>query len=331
LDDKVLVTGASGFVGAHLVRKLNEQGYHVRGLVRPTSNATELEDLRIELVRGDAFDLQSLDTATDHVSVIFNTIGGGHVSTRSSKGRAELRKMNLLSFRNLLEVVRHKQITRLIHFSSLNAMGFQKDITLGENIACLPLSVHETVKREGEELAARYHEDYGVPVIILRPPQIYGPGDTRSENLKMARLIKWHVFPLIAGGNNYLPLVYIDDVVECAIQAMKFGRVGETYIVSDKLHYKLKDIVNEMAKNIPTQRPSIFIPKILASLLVRLVEASSILGIEPFFTSHRIETSTSNRFVSIEKAEKELGYAPKTNLETGMRQTIDWYKQEGFL
>ena len=303
----------------------------MRGLVRPTSDATELQDLGIELVRGDAFDVVSLDAASDHVGVIFNTIGGGHVSTRSSKGRAELRDMNVSSLRNLLEVVRNKRITKLIHFSSLNAMGFQKDVALTEDDACLPTSVHETVKRESEELAAKYHEECGVPIIILRPPQIYGPGDVRSENLKMAKLVKWHAFPLVDGGDNYLPLVYIDDVVECAILAMQVGRVGETYIVSDKSSYKLKDIIREMSKNIPTQHPSIYVPKRVASLLVRLLEASSILGIEPFFTSHRIETSTSNRFVNIEKAAKELGYEPRTDLATGMKKTIDWYKQEGFL
>jgi nucleoside-diphosphate-sugar epimerase len=331
LDEKVLVTGATGFVGSHLVRRLHEKGYQVRGFVRRASDISKVADLGIEILAGDAFDIKSLDAATDDVNVIFNTIGGGHISTRSNRGGAQLRDMNVLSLKNLLDVVKHKQITKFIHFSSLNAMGFQKDIMLTENHACVARSTHELVKRESEKLAAKYHQEYGVPIVILRPPQIYGPGDIRSENLKMARLVKWHLFPLIDGGENYLPLVYIDDVVECAIRAVQLGGTGETYIVSDRSSYKLKDIIGEIAKNIPTRHPSIYVPKSVASVLVRLVEASSLLGIEPFFTSHRIETSTSNRFVSIEKAKNELGYEPKTDLEAGMKRTIEWYKQEGFL
>jgi len=332
LNERILVTGATGFVGNHLVRKLHEQGFQVRCLVRPTSIVSRLVDLGIEVTVGDIFDIKAISNAVENTDVIFHLVGGGGVSTVSSRGLAELRELNVLSLKNVLEIVKDKLVKKVVHFSSISAMGVQKGVKLTENSYCKPITPHEVAKRESEELALEYSRNLGIPVTILRPSQIYGPGDTKSEILKIARLVKKHLFPLVDGGAYYMPWVYVDDVVDCAIRAMLFGKPGEIYNVSDKMSYTLKDIVEEIAKNIPTANGGIYIPKEAASLLARAVEIfSEVLGIEPFFTTYRIESITSNRFVSIDKATKELAYEPKINLDTGIRRTVEWYKHEGFL
>ena len=332
LDERILVTGATGFVGTRLVRRLHEEGYHVKGLVRPTSNVSRIANLDIEIVRGDAHDIKSLDVATDNVDVIFNTIGGGCVSTKSRKGRDELRDLNVLSLKNLLEVIRGKPVSKIIHFSSISAMGVQGDVELDERSVCKPVTPHEVAKRESEEVALSHFKDFGTPVTILRPSQIYGPGDTRSEILKMAKLVKRHFFPLIDGGGYYMPWVYVDDVVDCAVSAMLSGNPGEIYIVSDKLSFTLRNIVQEIEKTLSTRNSGIYLSKRMALLVARTSEfASRILGVEPFFTTYRVNSVTSNRFVSIEKAAAQLAYQPKTSLESGMKQTMEWYGREGFL
>ena len=300
--------------------------------MRPTSNISGIEDLGIEMVRGDAHDVESLKAATDNVDVIFNTVGGGYVSTKSIKGRDELRHLNVISLRNLLEAIKDKSVAKIIHFSSISAMGVQKDVELDERSDCRPVTPHEVAKRESEEVALSHFDNFETPVIILRPSQIYGPGDTKSEILMMARLAKKHIFPLIGGGDYYMPWVYVDNVVECALRAMEFGRPGEIYIVSDRTSYTLRNIVEEIGKNIPTRNSGIYVSKKVALLLAGASEITSrIIGVEPFFTTYRVDSVTSNRFVSIDKAAKQLAYEPKTTLEAGMKETIEWYKDEGLL
>ncbi len=332
LGDRVLVTGATGFVGSHLVRRLYEQGYQVRALVRPTSDVSAISNLDIEIVRGDAHDPKSLAVATDNVSIILNTIGGGCVSTNSRKGRDGLRDLNVVSLRNMLNVIKGRSLRMMVHFSSISAMGVQSDVQLNERSDCKPTIPHEVAKRESEEIALSHFADFKTPVTILRPSQIYGPGDTKSEILKMARLVKRHVFPLIAGGEYYMPWVYVDDVVDCAIRAMLSGKPGEIYIVSDETSFTLRNIVEEIARSLRTKTSGIYVPKRIALLAARTSEfVSRIIETEPFFTTYRVNSVTSNRFVSIEKAAKQLAYEPKTNLQLGIRQTVEWYVGQGLL
>jgi len=329
---KILVTGSTGFVGGHLVRMLHQKGYKVRCLARPQSDTSKFRDLDVEIVQGNIFDIKTVHRITNNVDVIFHLIGGGNVSTITRRGLVRLRHLNVFSLKNILEAVKKKPIDKIIHFSSISAMGVQKNVTLTEKSPCKPKIPHEIAKRESEEMAIKYFKKYKTPVVILRPSQIYGPEDIKSEILLLVRLVKRHIFPFIGGGDFYMPLVYVTDVVNCAINAMLFGEPGETYIVSDERSYTLKEIIKEIANNIPVKYPGFYVPTKMAKLLIFPVEKlCKYVGVEPPFTIYRIDSITSNRFVSINKAKEKLFYKPIVNLQTGMQRTITWYKSKGFL
>lgn len=330
---KALVTGGTGFIGSHLVEKLVVKGHEVRCLVRQTSNSARVKELGVELTYGDAMDKDSLSQAMKGREVVYHLVGGGAISTASKEGWKKLWQLNVGSLRNILEVASRQDITRVVYFSSIAAMGVQKNTVLDESSPCQPRIPYEQVKYESEQLARKYYLDSGVPVVIIRPPLVYGPGDTKSEVLKMARLIKRKLFPLIGGGKAVMPCVYVEDVAEGAILAAQSERAaGNTYILSDKQSYPFKQIVRTIAEEMGANLRLVYIPLWLAKAGVGAVEITSkIVKTEPFFTLYRLGSMTSHRFVSIEKARQELGYEPKFDLKQGLQKTIQWYGENGYL
>lgn len=329
---RILVTGGTGFIGNRLVKKLSYCGYDVRCLARQKSNTERLAGLNVELIIGDILELKTVRHAMENVDFVFNLVGGGNVSTISKRGLTKLRELNVSPLQNILDVAKNNAVEKIIHFSSISAMGVQKNVVLNEESECKPQIPHEIVKLESERIGLTYFKNYNVPTVILRPSQVYGPGDTRSEILKIAKLVQKGLFPLIGGGNSYMPWVYVDDVVDCTVNAMLYGRPGEIYIVSGAESYTLKDIVSEIAANIPTSNHGLNVPMKLAKPLISMIEQISLtVRIEPLFTNYRLESSTSNRFVSIDKAKRELHYVPKVDLKIGMRKTVEWYKKGGYI
>ena len=212
-------------------------------------------------------------------------------------------------------------------------MGVQLDAVLDEESLCLARTPHEIAKRESEEVALDAWARHGTPVTILRPSQVYGPGDVRSEILKLARLVRRGVVPLFGGGMGLVPWVYVSDVVDAALACPERPEAaGRTYIVSDQEPYRFRDVVSVMARELGVRRGGIYVPAALARLPIALAErAAKLARREPLFTVHRLESMCGARRVSISKARRELGFAPKVSLDAGMANTISWYLDAGRL
>lgn len=210
---KVLVTGGTGFIGTHLVDELVKRGEEVRSLVRETSNVRYLEKLGVELVYGDITDMDSLKKAVKDVDVVYHLVGGGSVSTISKEGYLKLRNLNVTGTKNLLKACSSSNIRKFLLFSSVAAIGFIKDVAVDENTACKPEIPHELVKYESEQVALKYCKKNKIALVIIRPTLVYGPRDVKSEILKMCKLIKKHIFPIIGKGDNVVPMVDRKSVV----------------------------------------------------------------------------------------------------------------------
>jgi dihydroflavonol-4-reductase len=327
-----LVTGATGFVGPHLVDALARRGVRVRCAVRDASRAGDLEAKGAEVLVGSLEDEAFVARAVRDVHCVFHLAGGGKVSASSAEGLATLRTANVAPVAAVLRALRGSK-ARFVHFSSISAMGVQLGERLDEYTPCRALTPHEVVKRESEEISLAEHRAHGTEVVVLRPPQIYGPGDVRSEILKLVRLVSRGAVPLFGGGQGRVPWVYIDDVVDAALLAADSGRAaGRTYIVSDRDSYRFADVVTAIAHELGRARGGIVVPRLVAALGIGAVEVlSKALGREPPFTLHRLDSICGARLLSIDRARSELGFEPKVGLAEGMRRTVRWYREQGLV
>jgi nucleoside-diphosphate-sugar epimerase len=209
-------------------------------------------------------------------------------------------------------------------------MGVQLGQRLDEETPCRPETPLEVAKYESEQVALHACRD-GLSVVILRPSQIYGPGDERSEIRKLVRLARRGAVPMFGGGEGRVPWVYISDVVDAALAAAERDvKPGRTYIISDTESYRFADVVEHIARALGRARGGVAIPTAMAWPAVAGVEAlTRALGFEPPFTRHRLASMTGKRLVSIDRARRELGFSPKVGLEEGMARTVRWYVSKG--
>jgi nucleoside-diphosphate-sugar epimerase len=326
-----LVTGATGFVGPHLVAALVARGRRVRCLVRDRSKAATLEGPGVEVRQGDLLDPALWSKGLEGVDRVFHLAGGGKVSTTTAEGLEGLRRANVAPIRALFAAVKGSGATRVVHFSSISAMGVQLGTTLDESSACKPATPHEIAKYESEQAALVGSAASGVPVVILRPSQIYGPGDLRSEIPKLVRLARRGLVPLFASGRGLMPWVYISDIVEAALLAGESARaLGRIFIVSDAESYRFSAIVTAISAALGRRRGGVRIPWAAAWPAVALVQAAaSLAGRDPPLTIHRLASMCGTRRVSIARAHTELGYTPRVGLEEGIARTVRWCIDRG--
>jgi nucleoside-diphosphate-sugar epimerase len=326
-----LVTGATGFVGPHLVRALLDQGRGVRCIVRDRTRAQELAGLGVDVQEGDLRDASAVARAVAGVERIFHLAGGGKVSTTSVEGLAALRDANVGTLKAVLSAARGAGVQRVVVFSSISAMGVQLGIDLDEDSPCQPKTPHEIAKYESEQIARDAWTRDGLPVVILRPSQIYGPGDVRSEILVLVRLARFGLIPLFGGGEGSVPWVFISDVVEATLcAAERPAAIGRTYIVSDTESYRFAEVTGAIARALGRRRGGIIIPRAIAEPAVTALECAAVaFGRDPPFTRHRLASLMGRRSVDIGRARRELDYAPRVGLLDGMERTVRWYTDHG--
>lgn len=311
---KVLVTGATGFIGKHLVRRLICDGHEVNCLVRETSDISGVGDVNIFVFDGD------LTPAFGGVEAVYHLIGGGPVSGCYEK----LKSLNLDPLQTISKYIDGQ---KFIYFSSVSAMGLIADYPANEDSTGIAISGHEKVKLACEAYCrGQIKTDC---LLVLRPTLVYGPGDIRGEILRMCRIIKGGNFPIIGSGSNAIPLVFIDDVIRSAVRCLEVDKSG-TFILAG-LAISMNELVKIIADELGVGSWGFHLPVSIVRGGTFLIEASAkIFHQDPLFTQHRIDTITSNRFFSTHKARAELGFHPD---ETGLtiRETVKWYKEHGYV
>jgi dihydroflavonol-4-reductase len=328
----VLVTGATGFTGGHLAATLAGRGETVRALVRPKSRArfdrSRLRAAGVEAVEGDLGDRASLIRAAQGVDVVYHI-----AATYREAGQPDsaYRAINVDGTRNLLEAARVGGAGRLVHCSTGGVHGHIASPPADEDAPFNPGDIYQDTKLEAEQLARQFGLDTGFDVVVARPIGIYGPGDTRF--LRMFRGLARGNFPMLGSGKPFYHLTYIDDLVEgfrlCGTVPAAQGR---TYILAGPRYTTLEALVALVARELKVSPPRVHWPVWpfwTAGLLCEMICIP--FRIEPPLYRRRVDFYTKSRAFDTTRARTELGFAPKVDLEEGIRRTADWYRQEKLL
>lgn len=332
---KILILGATGFIGKHLTKTLSGKKYKIRCFVRADSKKKDtdfLKSIKAEIFFGDVFDEQSLLKAMKGMDAVFNLVGGGYVSTTFRKGYEALKKLNVESTRIIFESAAKTRVKKLIHFSSISAMGIITEKELDENSECLPKTPHEVCKLETEKIAEQFRNK--ILITIIRPGIVFGPYGMNSEVLQLSRMMKKHLFIIPGFGKNVMPWIYVDEIVNGTILAFEKNKKScEKFILVSSPEPTFNQFIDSIKRALKIKVLIIHIPKSLLVIAATLMEkAGDFFGFEPLINSTRARSMTSNRIYNTNKI-KSLGYKydSKQNLNKDMQETIDWYKENDYI
>jgi len=324
---RILVTGATGFIGGALVGRLLSKGATVRILVREPDSATHLIENGVEVVQGDVTDPGSCGNAMKDIDLVFHCAGvlGGW-----GKPESLFWNVNFEGTKNMLEAARKADVNRFVHISSCGIFGPLEDgEAADDNHAYNPKNIYEKTKAEAEKLALRYAKE-GLNTVILRPEFVYGPGDLHL--LPLFRTIRTGKFVFFGGGRSVLHPTYVDDVLDAMMATSSEPEaVGQAFNIAGEKTVTVKEFISEMAKAMGCGIPSMDMPVIVAKAAGILLENTWGLIAKPPLTVSQVGYLSENRAFRIEKAKRMLGSAPRICLEEGMKRTVEWYRQHNML
>lgn len=322
---KVLVTGASGFIGTHLVRRLVSEGYSVCTFGRSSSLPRGLRDLDIEHFSGDVTNMETVASAVEGRDIVFHL--AGLVSYKMKDANRQI-AVNVYGTRNVMQACLAKGVKRVIHTSSIAALGMpEKDGSVGDetityNLGGRGLNYCDSKYAAELEVMETWHA--GLPVLILCPGIIFGEGDTHPHHLAIfTALSRGSLIGVPAGGVTFSD---IEDVVDAHVKAITQGRTGERYcLVSDNLTYRQ---AAEIFARERRGRPPLFeIPAPILTGIGSLVEGIYVnlkLKGDPPVSRQAAWLAGRKIFFSSKKAQEELDFQPTPFAET-MRRTAPYY------
>jgi dihydroflavonol-4-reductase len=325
---RVLVTGATGFTGGHLARALVRRGDTVRALVRDEARAQALRASGVTLAVGDLADGPSLDRATREVDVVYHIAA---LYREAGLPDETYRAINAGTVRTLIEASARHGVRRVVHCSTVGVHGDVEHPPATEDAPLRPGDIYQQTKLEGERVARQASEATGVEVVIARPTGIYGPGDRRL--LKLFRGVARRRFVILGSGRIYYHLTYIDDLVEgFRLCGEVPAAAGRTYILAGGEVTTLNELVARIASQAGVPPISWHLPVWPFWLAGAICEGvCAPLGIAPPLYRRRVDFFTKSRAFDITRARQELGFAPAVGLTEGIRRTLDWYTDEGWI
>ena len=325
--NEVLVTGATGFTGLSLCRRLVANGKVVVAFVRPTSNVADLRALGVECRTVDIKDRNDVMNNFECFDLVYH-VAAAYRSEHAE--RDEFRLVNVEATRNMLDAAKKNGIKRFIHCSTVGVQGEIEDAPASEEYRFKPGDHYQQSKLEGELLARKYFDD-GLEGVVIRPVGIYGPGDARF--LKLFRPINKGRFFLVGNGKTLYHMTYIDDLIEGFILAGERPEaIGEVFTIAGERYTPIRELIDTIADVLGKPRPKIqipFLPVYLASVICDKVCRA--IGLSPPLYPRRVEFFKLDRAFSIDKARRLLGYKPEVSLKRGLELTAEWYKEQGLI
>lgn len=322
-----LVTGATGFVGAWLVRRLIDEGEKVFVLHRPTSDLSDLKGLSFVSVLGDVTDSESVRRACADVDTVFHLAG---VVGYSRAMREQMDRVNVGGTRNVVEALLNTG-KQLIYMSSVVAVGASFDGTpLNEdspfNLSHLNLGYFET-KREAEEVVRAACRSGQLRAVMLNPSTIYGAADAKKGSRKTQLKVAQGKLPFYTGGG--VSIVSVHDVIDAVLAARTKGRVGERYILSGE-NITIHDLFTRIARLAGAKPPSIYLPNFAVHTLGKIGDLLETFGRKGPLNSENAWTAVLYHWFDHTKARRELGFNPRP-ADVALKESVDWIKQEGLL
>lgn len=323
-----LVTGGSGFIGSHLVELLLKKGYTVRCLLRKTSSTAWLKGLPITVVTGDVFDRNALAEAVAGVDVIYHSAGLTKAKTKEEYFRA-----NAGGTRNLLEAaVQHAPgLQRFVHISSQTAAGPSPTATpITEEQSGKPITTYGWSKLRAEEECLAFRDR--LPVTIVRPPAVFGPRD--KDVFEFFATMQKGLQPVVGFGEKYVSLIHVADLVRGIVMAGESpNSIGGTYFIGSKATYGWLEVGQVTRKILGRRALTVRIPEAGVYVIAAFAELFSRFSPKPALINFEKARDMVQNYWTCDssKARRDFGYEQELSLEEGIRDTIAWCRNEGWL
>ena len=318
----ILITGATGFIGSHLIDELLKKKEKVRILARKTSRTEKIENPDVEIFYGSLEDINSLTKATKDIETVYHLaamLGSPEITYN------QLYEVNVKGIENLIKACTKNKVKRFVLISSVAAMGPAKHMA-DETTKCNPKTDYDKSKYFAELAVKKSNLNW----TIIRPTMVYGPGEIKNK-AKMFRLIQKRYFFIIGNGMNLMSFVYVDNLIKGIVLAGESkNAINQTYIISDKRTYTMNEFVETIAKNENVRMP-VHLPVFIAYISALFFRILSVFKIPQLLSKDRIKNLTMNHSFDISKAIKELKYDPKISLDEGVKRTVQWYKEKRIL
>lgn len=319
-----LLTGATGFVGRHLVTALLRRGNSITALVRSPPKAQEIADAGVRLIQGDLDDQRAMAQACEGQDVVYHVAG-----LVAARNEAEFLQVNRDGTRALVEAASRAAAKRFVLVSSAAAGGpSQPGVPLKGDEPPHPVTIYGRSKLAGEEVVRAG----GVPWTIVRPPAVYGPGD--RELLRIFKLARLGIAPVFGSGKQELSLVYGPDLGEALAAAGHApGAVGKIYYACHPEIVTSGVMVQTIGRAMGKSVRLLPLPTFLAHGLLTLTgTAARLAGKTTLLTRDKAHeflapawTADSSRLTA------DTGWVARENLESGVRATLEWYRSKGWL
>ena len=326
-----LVTGATGFVGAAVLRCLAEAGHNVRALVRPTSDRLNLSGVDCQIVTGDLTEPESLKRAVRNCEAVFHVAADYRIWVPD---REKMNRVNVQGTIDLILAAAAAGVSRIVYTSSVATLRLRDDGLPADEESHAELSdmigAYKQSKFLAEREVKRLVADAGIPVIIVQPTAPFGPGDVKPTPTGRF-VVEAGAGRMPAYVNTGLNVVHVDDVADGHLLAYEKGAIGESYILGGE-NRTLQWILETVAELTGQRPPRIRLPHWFLTPIAYVWEGvTRIRGSgEPMMTVDSVRMSRKLMYFSIEKARRELGYSPRPAIEA-LRDEIEWFYKHGYL
>lgn len=325
---RALITGATGFIGSHLAEELHNRGFQLRFFIRKSSNLKWIRHLPAELIYGDFFDNEALKKSVADVDYIFHVAG-----VTKAKTKEEYFRGNHIATKNLLNTVLTTQpnLKRFVHISSQTVTGPSlDDKPVDEQTPLYPITTYGISKMEAEKECLKVMDKF--PITIIRPPTVYGPRDT--DVFEFFNTISKGLQPVVGFGKKFVSMIHVRDLVEGIILAGEHPKgIGETYFIANERYYHWQEVGDLTAIILNKRVLLVHIPEFVVYIIGGFAELFELLSSKPALLNfEKVKDIVQDAWIcDVAKAKTGLGFCEKISLEEGIRNTVTWYRAQGWL
>ena len=326
---KVFLTGATGFIGGHLLRSLLEAGAEVRCLTRAESLRRNLDGLDVEVAEGDLRDARSLRSGLEGCEMVFHCAADYRLY---SKNPEELYESNVEGTRNLMQAASEVRARRVVYTSSVGALGLESDGSPADEATPVTLGAMVGHYKRSKFLAERVADDWvekGLPIVIVNPSTPVGEGDLKptATGQMIVDFLNRKTPAYVDTGLN---LVDVRDVALGHVRAAEKGKIGEKYILGNR-DMSLQEIFQTLGSLTGLPAPRVKVPHWLPLAWAALdTGVSRLVGRTPGVPLEAVRLSRYKMYFDASKAVRELGL-PQTPIEEPLQRAVDWYRTNGYV
>ena len=324
---RTLVTGGTGFIGSHLVDALVSQGAQVRVLVRQTSDTRRLSQHHVEQVVGELHDSATLIRALQDIDVVFHL-----AALTRARSEQEYITVNDKGAYTLMKAIHTVQPRphRLVYVSSLAAAGpATNGVPVGPADPPRPITAYGRSKLQGERACLTAADD--LEVVILRPPAVYGP---RDRDLFLSFQLATHgILPIPTGPERHLQFIHVHDLVEAILRAATVPHASGIYHVAEARAYSWREVGQWIAQAVGRRVRTVHVPHWGVRAAAVMSEwRAALRGQTTIFNREKVQEMLAPGWLcEIEGAKRDLGFAGRIPLPTGLTTTATWYREQGWL